>query len=84
MNYQFLKTIHKYIKMIDLKQVYPEKYQQLIVLFMQKTAEMINYCNEETVHVPLEGLAFLSKVSKLSILIIFSWIMSAVLRCANK
>jgi hypothetical protein len=33
---------------------------------MQKTAEMINYCNEETVHVPLEGLAFLSKVSDMA------------------
>ena len=66
LNYQFLKTIHKYIKMIDLKQAYPDKYHQLIVLFMQKTAEMIKFCNEETVHVPLEGLAFLSKVSLLN------------------
>jgi len=29
---------------------------------MQKTSEMIEKCNEETVHVPLEGLTFLSKV----------------------
>jgi hypothetical protein len=39
---------------------------------MQKTAEMIKYCNEETVHVPLEGLAFLSKVSQNNDLLEFS------------
>ena len=32
--------------------------------FMQKTAAMIDYCNEETVHIPLEGLTFFSKVIK--------------------
>ncbi len=62
-NYQYLKTVHKYIKMIDLKQAYPDRYQQLIMVFMKKTADMITSCNEETVHVPLEGLSFFSKVS---------------------
>ena len=31
---------------------------------MQKSAEMIPNCNEETVHVPLEGLTFLSKIDQ--------------------
>jgi hypothetical protein len=29
---------------------------------MARAAEMIRHCNEETVHVPLEGLTFLSKI----------------------
>lgn len=47
---------------MDLKGTYPDRYQQLVSVFMQKTAEMIPFCNEETVHVPLEGLTFLSKI----------------------
>ena len=60
-NYQYLKTIHKYMKQINLKEAYPDKYKQLLMIFMQRSAEMIPYCNEETVHVPIEGLTFLSK-----------------------
>jgi|LauGreDrversion4_2_1035121.scaffolds.fasta_scaffold1582267_1 hypothetical protein len=26
MNFQYLKTVHKYIKMIDLKVAYPDRY----------------------------------------------------------
>ena len=62
LNYQYLTTVHKYAKQVDMKGSYPEQYQQLVALFMQKAAELIPRCNEETVHVPLEGLIYFSKV----------------------
>lgn len=34
LNYQYLKTLHKYIKQIDLKATYPNTYQQLVSMFM--------------------------------------------------
>ena len=62
LNYQYLRTIHKYARQVDIKGSYPKQYKQLISIFMQKAAELIPRCNEETVHVPLESLTFLSKV----------------------
>lgn len=60
-----MRTIYKYAKQVDLKKSYPDTYQKLVTLFMQKAAELIPNCNEETVHVPLEALTFLSKVDQI-------------------
>jgi hypothetical protein len=55
------------------------------MLFMEKTAALIGNCNEETVHVPLEGLAFLSKVGYLTFNHdCYSWIQHVAGRFAHK
>lgn len=55
------------------------------MLFMEKTAALIDNCNEETVHVPLEGLAFLSKVGYLTFNHdCYSWIQHVAGRFAHK
>ena len=64
MNYQYLKTLHKYLKQLNLKTSYPDTYSSLLTLFMQRSADLIPLCNDETVHVPLESLTFLSKLDQ--------------------
>ena len=60
MGYQTIKTLHKYLKLIDIKKQYPDNYKEMLCLFMRRVSSMLDLCNEETIHIPLEGLVFLS------------------------
>ena len=41
-NYQLLRTVHKYTKLVDLKSSYSDRYQELIKVFMERAASLIH------------------------------------------
>lgn len=70
-SYQALKTMCKVLRKFDIKATYPDQYRQILILMLQQTSLLVGLCNEDTIHIPLEILTFLSKVipDKLSYLI---------------
>lgn len=48
-DYQALKTLHKYIKLIDIKTTYPDNYKDMLCIFMQKVCALTQHCSEETI-----------------------------------
>ena len=51
------------MKLVDIKLTYPDNYSEIISLIMSKVTSIIERCNDETIHIPIEALIFLSKVS---------------------
>ncbi|CDW89210.1 UNKNOWN [Stylonychia lemnae] len=84
LNYQCIKTLYRYIKLIDIKSSYPENYQDMLSIFMQKHATIIPQCSDETIHTPLESLAFLSKIDTSSCLKVIQEVMPVIMDAYQK
>eukprot|EP00347_Sterkiella_histriomuscorum_P016065 403354618 len=84
LNYQCIKTLHRYIKLIDIKKSYPESYKDMLCIFMQKISQTIPQCKDETIHVPIESLSFLSKIDQEACCKVVDQVMPSVMELYSK
>lgn len=63
--YQCLRTLYRYTKRINLKQTYDtdKRYIQILAAILEEiNIKLLASCNEDTVHIPIQALAYYCQV----------------------
>jgi len=54
------------VKRINLREMYPEIYGQVLVTMLTSARDMLDWCNEDTVHIPIQTLSYLAQIDETS------------------
>lgn len=66
LSYQSLLTVHSFLNQIKLKELYPNNWRTILDTITSTVLQFIaaEFCNQDTVHVPIEALTFLAKIDE--------------------
>lgn len=62
--YQAIKTLTKCLKKINLKTEHPDKHAQVLTHMMKTAIVLLPECNEDTIHVPIQILTYLTRIDE--------------------
>jgi hypothetical protein len=71
-----------YLKKINLIESYPQSYGTFITAITNKTIWLIQNCNANTVHIPIQVLSYLAKINlEVSKTVFSESILDTILHC---
>lgn len=62
LKYQCLRTVYRYTRRISLKTTYEanNKYVEILCRIFDQINNLIQYCNEDTIHIPIQAITYYS------------------------